>query len=259
MIIKKLISNHINKISDCRKLSAKGVSKAAQKMLSHQRYRDTLISGSLFKTENSRIASESHNLQTVTSTKTSLSAFDDKRYILDDGQQTLPYGHKNIVGQTVIGIDDSDDNTAAVNSDPTDDDDLEKWMPFFEDRQQPVSWDCDDFLDGVSEEFANTQNVDWDHPEIDDEYFEDSFAVENTQPHRSLRQLMDQVNSSWQTPDPGLIRAAETNDSDIDSGDIADLEANTSDEDESSFFNDSFFDYEAVEVEEPRSKNRRID
>ena len=221
MIIKKLISNHINKILDCRKLSAKVVSKAAQKMLSHQRYRDTLTSGSLFKTENSRIASESHNLQTVTSTKTSLSAFDDKRYILDDGQQTLPYGHKNIVGQTV--------------------------------------WDCDDFLDGVSEEFANTQNVDWDHPEIDDEYFEDSFAVENTQPHRSLRQLMDQVNSSWQTPDPGLIRAAETNDSDIDSGDIADLEANTSDEDESSFFNDSFFDYEAVEVEEPRSKNRRID
>ncbi|XP_063717764.1 alanine--glyoxylate aminotransferase 2, mitochondrial-like [Symsagittifera roscoffensis] len=77
----------------------------------------------------------------VTSTKTSLSAFDDKRYILDDGQQTLPYGHKNIVGQTVIGIDDSDDNTAAVNSDPTDNDDLENWMPFFEDRQQPVSWD----------------------------------------------------------------------------------------------------------------------
>ena len=57
---------------------------------------------------------------------------------------------------------------------------------FFENRQQPVSWDCDDFLDGVSEEFANTQNVDWDHPEIDDEYSEDSFAVENTQPHRSL-------------------------------------------------------------------------
>ena len=63
---------------------------------------------------------------------------------------------------------------------------------------------------------------------------------------------MDQVNSSWQTPEPVLIRAAETNDSDIDSGDIADLQANTSDEDEWSFFNDSFFAYEAVEVEEPR-------
>ena len=62
---------------------------------------------------------------------------------------------------------------------------------------------------------------------------------------------MDQVNSSWQTQDPGLIRAAEIKDNCIDSGDIADLEANTSDEDESSFFYDSIFDYEAVE---PRSK-----
>ena len=28
--------------------------------------------------------------------KTSLSDFDDKRYILDDGINTLPYGHKDI-------------------------------------------------------------------------------------------------------------------------------------------------------------------
>ena len=206
-----------------------------------------MTSGSLFKAENSRIASESHNLQTLTSTKTSLSSFDDKHNILDDGQQILPYGHKIIVGQTAIGSDDSNDNDAAAHSDPTDDDHLEKWMPFFEDGQQPVLWDCVDFLDGVSEEFTNIQNADWDHPENDDDYSEDSFAVENTQPHRSLRQLMDQVNSSWQTPDPDLIRTAETNDSDIDSGDIADLEASTSDEDESLFFNDSFSDYEAVE------------
>ena len=151
-------------------------------MLTHQRYRDTLTSGSLFKTENSRIASESHNLQTVTSTKISLSAFDDKRYILDDGQQALPYGHKIIVGQTAI--DHSDDNAAAANSDPYDDDGLEKWMPFFGDDQQPVSWDCDNFLDGVSEDFTNSQNVECDYPETGDDYSEDSFAVENTQPHR---------------------------------------------------------------------------
>ena len=59
------------------------------------------------------------------------------------------------------------------------------------------------------------------------------------QPYRSPQQLMDQINSSWQTPDPGLIRAAETNGSDIDSGNITDLEANTSNEDESSFFKNS--------------------
>ena len=55
-----------------------------------------------------------------------------------------------------------------------------KRIPFFEDRQRPVSWDCDDFLDWVSDEFANLQNVGWYHPEIDDDYSEDSFAVENT-------------------------------------------------------------------------------
>ena len=77
--------------------------------------------------------------------KTSLSAFDDKRYILGDGLQTLPYNHKNIVGQNAIVIDDSDDNVASANSDPTHDDALENWMPFFE-CWQPVSRDCDDFL-----------------------------------------------------------------------------------------------------------------
>ena len=174
--------------------------------MTHQRYRDTLTSDSFFKTENSRIAFKSHNLQTVTSMKTLLSAFDDKNNIFNAGQQTLPYGHKINVGQTAIGIDDSDDNAAAANLDPTDDDDLEKLIPLFGDGRQPVSWDGNDFLDGVSEKFANTQNVDWDHLEIDDDYSEDSFGVENTQSHRSLRQLMDQVKNSWQTPDPGLIR-----------------------------------------------------
>ena len=67
------------------------------------------------------------------------------------------------MGQTAIGIDDSKDNAADANSDPTDDDDLENWMPIFEDGQQPVSWDCEDFLDEVSEEFAKTQNVYWYH------------------------------------------------------------------------------------------------
>ena len=67
---------------------------------------------------------------------------------------------------------------------------------------------------------------------------------------------MGHVNNNWKTPNLDLIRAAETSDRDIDSGDIVDLMANTSDVDGFSFFNDSFFDYEAFE---PRSKNCRID
>ena len=96
-------------------------------------------------------------------------------------------------------------------------------MSFLKIVNRQCRGDCDDVLDVVSEEFAKTQNFYWDHPEFDDNYSKDSFAVENTQPYRSLQQLMDQINSSWRTPDPGLIRAAETNDSDIDSQDIADL------------------------------------
>ena len=75
--------------------------------------------------------------------------------------------------------------------------------------------------------------------------------------HNHIVRFDNHVNRSWQTPDPVLIRAAETKDSDIDRGDIADMEANSSDELDLSFFNGSFTDYEAVEEEEPGSKNQR--
>jgi len=40
--------------------------------------------------------SSNHVLRTVEINKACLNAFDDKRYILDDGVTTLAYGHKNI-------------------------------------------------------------------------------------------------------------------------------------------------------------------
>ena len=42
------------------------------------------------------IKSKKHQLVTYESNKTSLSVFDDKRYILFDGINTLPYGYKDI-------------------------------------------------------------------------------------------------------------------------------------------------------------------
>ena len=44
----------------------------------------------------SGIRSKKHKLVTYTSNKMSISCFDDKRYILFDGINTLPYGHKDI-------------------------------------------------------------------------------------------------------------------------------------------------------------------
>ena len=40
--------------------------------------------------------SKFHEIHTVNIEKTTLSAYDDKRFILDDGITTLPYGHKDI-------------------------------------------------------------------------------------------------------------------------------------------------------------------
>ena len=42
------------------------------------------------------IKSKNHSLITYESNKTSTSCFDDKRNIVDDGINTVPYGHKDI-------------------------------------------------------------------------------------------------------------------------------------------------------------------
>ena len=44
-----------------------------------------------------RIQTKKHKLGTYKIDKTSLSCFDDKRYVLDDGIYTLSYFHKNSV------------------------------------------------------------------------------------------------------------------------------------------------------------------
>ena len=40
-----------------------------------------------------QIGSQKHQLQTIKTNKVSLSSFDDKRYVLEDGISTLPLGH----------------------------------------------------------------------------------------------------------------------------------------------------------------------
>ena len=43
-----------------------------------------------------RIQSKLHSIETYNVCKIPLSCFDDKRYVLNDGVNTLPYFHKNI-------------------------------------------------------------------------------------------------------------------------------------------------------------------
>ena len=63
------------------------------------------MTGNVFRTENTRIMSDHHVLETVTTNKISLSAFDNKRYILPCGTKTLPFGHYETVD---CGVDEID-------------------------------------------------------------------------------------------------------------------------------------------------------
>ena len=77
-------------------MSAKGITRAAQIFFRHAVYNNTLVTGSTLRAENTRIVSEKHVLQTVSTNKICLSAFDYKRHILNAGLKTLPFGHYKI-------------------------------------------------------------------------------------------------------------------------------------------------------------------
>ena len=80
------------------KIRAKGIKKSyVNKHVRHDQFvniirRTIAITRSTFRI----FRSQNHVLRTLEITKTCLNAFDDKRYILDDGITTLAYGHKDI-------------------------------------------------------------------------------------------------------------------------------------------------------------------
>ena len=101
-------------ISGCRKLSAKSVTRATQRRLRHEDFLETLNTGNVFRSENTRITLNHHILQTVSSNKICLSAFDNKRFIKADGIHTLPFGHYEALD---CGIDDIDWDNANIEWD----------------------------------------------------------------------------------------------------------------------------------------------
>ena len=66
------------------------------KHINHQLYRDVILENKLFSSSMNRIQSKEHKLQTIEMTKLIFQPFDDKRYILEDGINTLPFGHYSI-------------------------------------------------------------------------------------------------------------------------------------------------------------------
>ena len=245
---------------DHRKLSAKGISRATQNLLTHRNYEETLETGSLYRAENTRIASDRHVLNTVRTNKIALSSFDDKRYILDDGISTLPYGYiesseppsndsRGGNNSSTFHADSVNDET--LDRDIDDDDDLDAWVAHFEDNDAPIEWDQENILDGMSQELDRTQ-IDWDYTQDERYDSQDSFIDPSTSQshvHRSLFDLMSTASNEieFQTPDPGFARLDQIHESDLDSDDIADLSAETSAESSSESSDNSFLDREAVE------------
>ena len=77
-------------------MSTKVTNRANQNWLRNADHNITLVTGSMQQGENTRIVSEKHVLQTVSTNKLSLSSFDDKRHVLNEGNKTPPFGHYKI-------------------------------------------------------------------------------------------------------------------------------------------------------------------
>ena len=75
----------------------KSVYKGHNSDIKYDEFKDTHSNKKVIRHDMREIKSKNHNITTYEKNKISLSAFDDKRYILDDGINTLPYGHKDIL------------------------------------------------------------------------------------------------------------------------------------------------------------------
>ena len=77
--------------------TAKGIKKnVIKQLLRHDNYKDVLFNKKQMRHTMRTIKSEKHQLGSYVLDKTSLSCFDDKRYIHENGVTSYAYGHKNI-------------------------------------------------------------------------------------------------------------------------------------------------------------------
>ena len=74
----------------------KSINKGHNSSINYEEFKDTHFNKKAIKHKMRGIKSKNHELVTYESNKRSLCNFDDKRYILSDGMNTLLYGHKDI-------------------------------------------------------------------------------------------------------------------------------------------------------------------
>ena len=77
---------------------AKGVkSNIVKNTINSRHYHDCLMNSSVVYRDQCMIQSNFHKLYTVKCNKLALSPFDDKRFLIKDSTDTLPWGHKNAI------------------------------------------------------------------------------------------------------------------------------------------------------------------
>ncbi len=85
---------YIENDKQVEKKTAKGIKKSVTKRkLRHTSYRECLFEKRQTMTSMNQIRSESHEIYSIKLNKIGLSPYDDKRYVLNDGKNTLAYGH----------------------------------------------------------------------------------------------------------------------------------------------------------------------
>ena len=82
------------KINDENIKTAKGIKKIVIKNnITHENYKNVLFKNEQMQHTMKTIRSNSHQLESYELNKVSLSCFDDKRYLLEDGLKSYAYGH----------------------------------------------------------------------------------------------------------------------------------------------------------------------
>ena len=77
--------------------TAKGIKKNIIKNnIKHINYKETLFNNKQMHHKMKTIRSQNHQLRSYEINKVSLSCYDDKRYILEDGIHSYAYGHYSI-------------------------------------------------------------------------------------------------------------------------------------------------------------------
>ena len=77
-------------------IADKEIDEMIEKQLKHETYKECLFQQTSIKHEMNFIRSHRHELFSITVNKTSLSPYDDKRYVMEDGIHTLAHGHYKI-------------------------------------------------------------------------------------------------------------------------------------------------------------------